>query len=137
MVIEISKTNESYTDLFDDAAAKHFAVETSVQVWMGVKLYKGYGGRFRCMFRLRDPIKQEILAGSGASTDYISLSQPTDIQFIIPKTSIYWGVNPPLPTTRSVVPGPNALPPPALPGAQTDDLVLPLEAVRRSVKLAL
>ena len=134
MVIEVSKTHESYNDLFDDATIKHFSAQTSVQVWVGVKLYDGHGGRFRCMFRLRDPINNGILPGSGASTDFLSIHQPTNIEFIIPKSQIYWGVNPPLPPTRSVVPGPNALPPPQAPGTPTDDLVLPLEELREAVE---
>src|SRR5579859_7649884 len=34
MVMEISKTHESYDDLFDDAAIKHFSTQTSVRVWI-------------------------------------------------------------------------------------------------------
>jgi len=134
IVIEVSKTHESYNDLFDDAAIKHFSAQTSVQVWVGVKLYDGNGGRFRCMFRLRDRINNGILAGSGASTDFLSIHQPTNIEFVIPKSEIYWGVNPPLPPTRSVVPGPNTLPPSQAPGTPTDDLVLPLEELREAVE---
>ena len=133
MVIEVCKTHESYNDLFDDAAIKHFSAQTSVQVWIGVKLYDGHGGRFRCMFRLRDPINNGILAGSGASTDFLSIHQPTNIEFVIPKSEIFWGVNPPLPPTRSIVPGPNALPPPQAPGTPNDDLVLSLEVLRDAV----
>jgi hypothetical protein len=81
MVIEISKTHESYNDSFDDAAIKHFSVQTSVRVWIGVKLYPAYGGRLRCMFRLRNPVNGGILANSGATTDYIPLHQPASIQF--------------------------------------------------------
>jgi len=76
MIIEVSKTHESYNDLFDDAAIKHFSAQTTIRVWIGVKLYSGYGGRLRCMFRLRDPVNGGILANSGATTDYISLHQP-------------------------------------------------------------
>jgi hypothetical protein len=134
MVIEVSKTHETDNDLFDDAAIKHFSAETSVQVWIGVKLYKGLGGRFRCMFRLRDRINNGILAESGASTGFLSIHEPTSIEFIIPKSAIYWGVDPPLPPTRFVVPGPNPLPPPQAPGTPTDDLVLPLEQLRETVE---
>jgi hypothetical protein len=42
-----------------------------------VKLYDGHGGRFRSMFRLRDPINHGILAGSGASTGFLPNHQPT------------------------------------------------------------
>lgn len=134
MVIEVSKTHESWNGLLHDAEVKHFSADTSVQVWIGVKLYDNYGGRFRCMFRLRDRVNNGVLAGSGASTDYLSINQPTDLEFIIPKAEIFWGVNPPLPPTFSVIPGPNALPPPQVPGVQTDDLVLALEDLRQDVK---
>jgi hypothetical protein len=79
MVIEVSKTHESYNELLDDAAIKHFSsAQTSVQVWVGVKLYDGHGGRFRCMFHLRDHINNGILAGSGTSTDFcLSINQLT------------------------------------------------------------
>jgi hypothetical protein len=130
MVMEISKTHESYHDLFDDAAIKHFSTQTSIRVWIGVNPYSGYGGRLRCMFRRRDPVNGGILANSGATTPYISLHQPTAIEFIIPKSEVFWGVNPPLPLTQSTVPGPNALPQPQAPGAPTDDLVLPVEELR-------
>ena len=78
----------------------------------------------RAMFRLRDDMAGSgILAGSGATTDYIPLSMPTNIEFIIPKREVYFGVPQPLPPTLISTPGPNALPPPAVPGP-TDDLVL-------------
>lgn len=134
MVIEVSKTNESYQQLFDNADTKHFSNATSIQIWVGVKLYPGHGGRMRCMFRLRDQANGGILAGSGATTDFISLDQPTTVEFIIPKARVFWGVNPPLPPTPQTVPGPNALPPPPIPGTATDDLVLPLEELRSDAK---
>jgi hypothetical protein len=86
-----SKTHESYNDLFDDAVIKHFSVQTSIRVWIGVKVYSGHGGSFRCIFRTCDPVNGGILANSGATTDYISLHQPTSIEFIIPKAEVFWG----------------------------------------------
>ena len=130
MLIEVSKTHESYNNLFDDAGIKHFSAQTSVQVWVSVKLYEG---RFRYMFSLRDRINNGILVGSDASTDFLSIHQATNVEFIIPKSEIFLGVNPPLAPTRSVVLGPNALPPPPAPGTPTDGLVLPLEQLRAAV----
>ena len=81
------------------------------------------------MLRLRDNIAGcGILAGSGATTDYIPL-MPANIHFIIPKSEVYFDGPLPLPPTLIFIPGPNALPPPTIPGS-TDDLVLPLEDVR-------
>lgn len=135
VVIEVSKTHESSSEMFDDADIKHFSPLTSVRVWIGIEFTPGYGGRMRAMFRLRDHIAGSgTLAGSGATTDYIPLSMPTNIEFIIPKSEVYFGVPPPLPPTLISIPGPNALPPPANP-APTDDLVLPLEDVRRDAWL--
>jgi len=110
MVIEISKLHESYDDLFEDAAIKHFSTQTSIRVWIGVELDSRHGGRLRCMFRLRDRANGGILVNSGATADYVSLHQPTSVEFIIPKSEVFWGVNPPLPPTQLIVPGPNALP---------------------------
>ena len=132
MVIEVSKTDETYNDLFDNAAIKHFSAQTTIRIWIGVKLCPGNGGRLRCMFRLRDPVNDGILVSSGATTDYISLHQPTSIEFIIPKAEVFWGVNPPLPPTISTVPGPSALPPPQVAGTLIDDLVLPVEELRNA-----
>jgi hypothetical protein len=128
IVIEVSRVTKALATCFDDTNIKHFSPLTSVRVWIGIELTPGYGGRMKAMFRLRDHVAGS-LAGSGATTDYIPLSQPTDIEFIIPKTEVYFGVPPPLPPTLLSVPGPNALPPPAIPGP-TDDLILRLEDVR-------
>ena len=132
MVIQISKSHETYNELLEDAAVKHFSTSTSVRVWVGAKLYPGHGGRFKAMFRLRDPATGGVLAGSGASTGFLSLNQTTNIEFIIPKTEIYFGVVP-LPPTLFATPGQAALPPPQNPGQPTDDLVLPVEELREAV----
>jgi hypothetical protein len=58
---------------------------------LSVKLYPGYGGRMKCLFRLQDQVNGGILAGAGASTDFIPLSQPTNAQFILPKAHIFLG----------------------------------------------
>jgi hypothetical protein len=130
MVFEISKPHESYQDLLNDAPDKHFSPQTSVRVWVGIKLYEGFGGRMRCMFRIRDALNNGYLPNSGATMGYISVHRPTTVQFVIPKTEILWGVAPPFPATRSSIPGANALPPPPVAGVLTDDLILPLENVR-------
>jgi hypothetical protein len=78
MVIEVSKTNESFQQLLDDANMKHLSNATSIQICVGVKLYSEHGGRMRCMFRLRDQANGGILAGSGATTDFISLQVKTE-----------------------------------------------------------
>jgi hypothetical protein len=130
IVLEVSKTNEIFQQLLDDATLKHFSVDTSVQIWIGAKLFPGHGGRFKAMFRLRDQVNGGVLAGSGAQTDFLPLNQPTNVEFIIPKARVFWGLNPPLPPTCVTVPGPNALPAPPVPGVGTDDLVLQLENLR-------
>jgi hypothetical protein len=84
----------------------------------------------RCLFRIRDLVNNGYLPNPGATTGFISLHQPTTVQFIIPKIELFWGVAPPLPATRVSIPGANALPPPPVAGVPTDDLILPLENVR-------
>src|SRR5947207_6914316 len=92
-VIEISKSHEGYANMFDDVNIKHFYPLTSVRVWIGIKFTPRFGGRIRAMFRLRDHIAGSgTLAGSGTTTDYIHPSQPTNIEFIIPKGEAYFGV---------------------------------------------
>src|SRR5437762_6492411 len=107
VVIEVSKSHESLTDMFDDANIKQLSPLTSVRVWIGIKFTPEYGGRMRAMLRLGDHVAGSgTLPGSGATTDYIPLSQPTNIEFIIPKREIYYGVPPPLPPTLLSIPGP-------------------------------
>lgn len=77
IVLEVSKTNESFEQLLDDAALKHFSINTSVQIWIGTKLFPGHGSQFKAMFRLRDQVNGGVLAGSGAQTDFLPLNQPT------------------------------------------------------------
>jgi len=92
MVIEVSRTKESYQQLLDGATLKHFSNNTTVQIWVGAKLFAG--GRMKYMFRLRDQVNGGALQGSGATTDLISLGQPTTIQFIIPKSRLLAGKSP-------------------------------------------
>jgi hypothetical protein len=122
LVIEIAKTHETYNELLDDCDTKHFSTMTSVRVWVGVKFTPGDGGRIRVVWCLRDPVNGGILANSGASTGYIPINQPTNIQFIIPKAEVFFGSPAPLPLTLQTIPGPNAIPPPAIAGVPTDDL---------------
>ena len=78
IVIEISETHESYADMFNSVYTKHFPPLTSVRVWIRIKFTPGYGRRMRAMFWLWDLIADlGILAGSGATTDYILLLQPS------------------------------------------------------------
>jgi len=50
VVIEVSKSHESFTEMFHDADGKHFSPLTDVRVWTGIKFTPGYGGRTRAMF---------------------------------------------------------------------------------------
>ena len=40
-VIEVAFTNETRNKLLDDASDKYFSVHTSIQCWLGVKIWKG------------------------------------------------------------------------------------------------
>jgi hypothetical protein len=58
-------------------------------VWVEVKFIPGHGGRLRAVWHLRDPVNGGILANSGAKTGFISINQPINIQFIIPKAEVF------------------------------------------------
>jgi hypothetical protein len=133
MVIEVSKCHESYNELLDDCEPKHFSPLTNVRVWVGVKITPRHSGHMRCMYRLRDPVGGGILEDSGATTGYISLSQPNTIEFVIPESEIFFDVTLPLPPTPFTIPGANALPTPTAPGIVTDGLVLSLEEIRDEI----
>jgi hypothetical protein len=132
-VVEIAKGNETFPKLLRDCENKHFSPVTSVQVWIGVKVFPG--ARMKSVFKLRDAVRGHGYdAASGAETPYIDIQHPTTYQFIIPKARIFFAVPPAMiPPTTFTVPGPNALPPPPIPVPLTDDFVLPIECFREAL----
>lgn len=132
--IEVAKCNEAYPRLLSDAELKHFSSITSIQVWLGIKLYPE-SARMKVVLKVRN---NNLGYGSDSAhfveSDMISLWEPTDIQIIVPKNRIYFAV--PLaqvPPTSFTIPGPNALPRPVLPYGPIDDFVVSLDLIRRRV----
>jgi len=67
-------------------------------------------------------------------TAKISIFQATDIQIIVAKARVYFGVpQGQVPLTRLTIPGPNALPVPQVPYGSIDDFVIDVELIRQRV----
>ena len=132
--IEVGKTHETYPRLLDDAENKHFSPITSVQVWLGIKLYPNTA-RMRIALKIRDAAR-----GYGSDpnqlieTPVMELNVPTDLQIIVPKGLIFFAVQPPWPPTFMKHLGPNTLPPQPVPGIMTDDFVIDVETIRSNVE---
>jgi len=132
--IEVGKTHESYRQLLDDAELKHFSPTTSIQIWLGIKLFTR-SGRMQIALKVRDT---NIGYGSDSAglieTAKISIFQATDIQIIVAKARVYFGVpQGQVPLTRLTIPGPNALPVPQVPYGSIDDFVIDVELIRQRV----
>jgi hypothetical protein len=94
-VFEIAHRNETYARLKRDARRKAFSLRTSIQVVVGIKLYKRHfqvfwGGRAAAGHGMKI-VKQ---------TQKLSVNQTTRRVFNIPANLIFWGVPvlPPLPS---------------------------------------
>jgi hypothetical protein len=112
-VLEIAYQHETFPQMMRDAAEKHFAPTTSVQVYLGIKVYKTTR-RYKAVLAVRAP-------GGGAtevdSTDgFLNLDEPTVKTFRIPGDRIWFGV-----------------PANMIPQTTTADLILSLECVRARV----
>jgi hypothetical protein len=131
--IEVGRSHETYPQLLNDAELKHFSPMTSVQVWLGIKLYPSV--RMKVALKMRH---SNLGYGSDPAqfveSDTISLLHPTDIEIIVPKNRIYFAVPPAqVPPTSITTPGRNALPRMALPYGPIDDFVVSLDLIRRRV----
>lgn len=132
--IEVGKCHESYPKLLDDAELKHFSPLTSIQAWLGIKLYS-QTTRMKVALKVRN---NTLGHGSDPAhmveSDAISLLQPTNIEIVVPKDRIYFAVPPELvPPTPLTIPGPNTLPRTAVPYGPIDDFIVSLDLIRRRV----
>jgi hypothetical protein len=132
--IEVGKSNESYPRLLNDAELKHFSPMTSVQAWLGIKLFT-QTARMKVALKLRN---NNLGYGSDPAhlieSDTISLLQPTNIEIIVPKDRIYFAVPPAqVPPTSFNIPGPSALPGAAVPYGPIDDFIVRLDLIRMRV----
>jgi hypothetical protein len=132
--IEVGKTHETYPQLLADAENKHFSPITSIQVWLGIKLYPTTA-RMKLALKVRDAAR-----GYGSDpnqlveTPVMELDQPTNLQIIVPKAHIFFAVQPPWPPTSLTRLGANTLPPQPVPGGMTDDFVIDVETIRSNVE---
>ena len=132
-VIEVGRSHETYPQLLNDAEFKHFSPMTSIQVWLGIKLFPT--ARMKVALKVRN---NNLGHGSDPAqfieSETISLLQPTDIEIIVPKNRIYFAVPPAqVPPTSMTTPGQNALPRAALPYGPIDDFVVSVDLIRRCV----
>ena len=130
--IEVGRSHETYPQLLDDAELKHFSPMTSIQVWLGIKLFT-QTARMKVALKVRN---NNLGYGSDPTqlieSDKISLLQPTNVEIIVPKNRIYFAVPPAqVPPTSRTLPGPNALPRAVVPYGPIDDFIVPLDLIRR------
>jgi len=87
MVIEVAYRNESWRRLVDDARRRAFAAQTSIQIVLGIKIYKHH---FRCFWGRRSA------RGYGMNiiqqTDKLARNTPTNDVFTIPRALFWWGI---------------------------------------------
>jgi hypothetical protein len=112
IVFECAYQNEKWPQLLSDARNKTFARTTSVQVWVGIKIYQP-SREMRAVWGKRrakgyDTRMMKV-------TRRISVDRPTRITFTIPAALVFWGC-PQIP--------------PYLVGT---DYVLELDAVRQAI----
>ena len=113
-VLEIGYQHESYAQMLRDAQEKYFAIITSVQVYVGIKIYLETR-RMKAALLVRAP-------GGGGATEidstngFLGLDEPTVKTFTIPADRIWFGV-----------------PPHLVPQTTTGDLILSLEDVRERI----
>jgi hypothetical protein len=109
LVFEISHTNESRPQMVTNARTKAFARTTSIQVYVGLKVYSKH---MRAMWGRRTDI------GRGMRMERLThkfpIAQQTGLSFRIPTQLIFWGC--------SVIP-PHML----------QHCVIPLEAFRQAL----
>ena len=111
MVVEVAVENESWRRLKADARRKTFSRLTSIQVFVGVKVFKK---SFRAIWGQRRPVGHGMHIQQ--QTDKLDLDTVTNVTFRIPKNVIFWGV-----------------PLHLLPQTPTQDLILEMETVRLAI----
>src|SRR5436305_7224755 len=94
MVVDIAVENESWRRLKDGARAKAFSRLTSIQVFVGVKVYKN---TFRAIWGKRRAVGHGMHIQQ--QTEKLDLHAVSNVMFTIPKSLVFWGVPLPLPPT--------------------------------------
>jgi len=87
IVVELAHRNESWNRLVNDARRKAFARQTSIQVAIGIKIFRR---DFRCFWAKRHR------NGAGMTivqrTPKLPLNAATNIVFTIPRDVFWWGI---------------------------------------------
>ena len=86
VVFEVSHFNETWPQLLHDAGTKTFSVNTTIQVWIGLKIYsnrlQGIWGYHR-----NNGHGMQI----GGQVPAFSIHQPTNRHLRVPTRLIFWG----------------------------------------------
>jgi hypothetical protein len=103
LVFEFAHRHEGWQRLKDEARERAFAAMTSIQVFVGVKIYTS---DFQAFWARRSPtgVGMNIVQ----STAKLPVANPTNIVFMIPAVEIFWGCGPnyqlpPLPSANLVL----------------------------------
>lgn len=111
VVLEIAHKNEPWNRLKQDASNKAFSTMTSIQVAIGVKIYKQH---IRCFWGNRRANGSNITIRE--QTQKLEAYQVSAVVFTIPKNLVFWGI-------------PSHL----LPHTATPNLILPIETLRIAI----
>ena len=86
IVFEVSHTNEKWPQLIHDARTKTFSRDTTIQVWVGLKIFPEH---------LRAVWGKRGARGHGMKmmrvTRKFRIDRPTRLKFQIPASLIFWG----------------------------------------------
>lgn len=103
LVFEFAHRHEGWQRLKDEARERAFGAMTSIQVFVGVKIYTS---AFQAFWARRSPtaVGMNIMQ----STPRLPIANPIDIVFMIPAVHILWGCGPnyqlpPLPSANLVL----------------------------------
>jgi len=86
IVFEVSHTNETWLQLINDVRSKAFSLNTTIQVYVGLKIYTNH---IRAVWGKRGT------RGQGMKVMHVThkfrIDRPTNLKFRIPASLIFWG----------------------------------------------
>jgi len=89
--IEVGKLHETWDQLFRDAESKHFAADTSVAVYLGIKIFPTK--RMKVCLLQRDFVRGfGYLDPPLAQTGFLDINVQCNITIVVPKRLIFFGV---------------------------------------------
>jgi hypothetical protein len=110
VVFECGFTNENWAQLLGDARIKTFSAITSIQIWIGCKLYRS-NRTYRCVWGRRRAVGHNMRIER--MSPRMSIDVATARTFRLPANLIYWGA--------------------PVPAHIMADFVLPLDGIREAV----